>query len=435
MTVSATLWNDLIAQVRFNHPQWVRGWFSDLELQNIDHGVLQIRARNAAQVRYLERNCRPVFAEAAQAATGRLVAVSFAADDDSGLAPVGGLSATDSHIAFNPDCTFEHFVTGPCNRLAHAAAVAVSEHPGTAYNPLFIYGSVGSGKTHLLQAVCHALRRNCPEAQVLYISCEGFLSHFIEAVEQGALNQLRSVYRAVDALVIDDIQFLAERERGQEELFHTFNALHQSKRQIILSANCLPSEIPGMEERLVSRFSSGVVALLDRPCLDTRMAILRSKAKLRCVEVPDEVIQFVGSCSGSNIREIEGALLKLDALSHSHGRGITLELAREALVEKNGRGVSIAAILETVARRFNLKVSDLQSRKRSQDVTYPRHLSMYLARELTPLSLEQIGGYFGGRDHTTVLHAHRTISGLAGIDTSLRGLLAEVTQEVRDAVL
>lgn len=257
------LWDDLTGHVRVSRPDLVRGWFSDLQLTDVDAGVLVVRTRNDAQARYLEEHCRSAFVTAAQAATGRLVSVAFEpapaeepAASDSGLPVI-----SDGVIPLNPDYTFDNFVTGPCNRLAHAAATAVAGDPGRAYNPFFIHGPVGLGKTHLLQSICHAARERNPRIRYHYISCETFINDFIEAVECGALHQFRYRYRHVDLLVIDDIQFLAERERSQEEFFHTFNTLYQSQRQIVLSADCPPADIPSLEERLVSRFNSGLVAL------------------------------------------------------------------------------------------------------------------------------------------------------------------------------
>lgn len=430
---SSTLWDDILGQVRLTNPTLVRGWFTDLQLVEVQQGVLQIDARNAAQTRYLVQHCRRAFSEAAQAATGRLVTVTFRpVQDDPDDRPDNGLpfESDGEELVLNPDSTFDNFVTGPCNRLAHAAALGVAEEPGRAYNPFFVYGPVGLGKTHLLQAICQATR---PQAQFLYISCETFINHFIEAVEQGALHRFRYRYRHVDGLVIDDIQFLAERERSQEEFFHTFNTLHQSQRQIILSADCSPSEIPSLEERLVSRFNSGLVALLDRPCLETRIAIVHRKAKLRCIEFPDDVARHVATRIATNIRELEGALIRLDALSQSQATPITIQMAREALGPAPSRPVMIPTILELVARRFNVKVTDIQGKKRAKTYTLPRHVCMYLARQMTSQSLQQIGGYFGGRDHTTVIHASRAIADLISNDSEIRGLVEETAAEVRNA--
>lgn len=433
-TAAATIWNDILSQVRLNHPDLVRGWFADLRLADVDSGVVYIHTCNPAQSQYLRQHCRDVFAEAAQAATGRLVSVHFdsdACDDGSPVARRLSFDDPEEQVRLNPDYTFDHFVTGPCNRLAHAAALAVAVEPGRAYNPLFVYGPVGLGKTHLLQAACHAIRERRPDAKQMYLSCETFINHFIEAVEHGALHQFRYRYRHVDVLVIDDIQFLAERERSQEEFFHTFNTLHQSLRQIILSADCSPSEIPSLEERLISRFNSGLVALLDRPCMETRMAIVRKKAKLRCIEVPEDVVRLIAGRIETNIRDLEGALIKVDALSQTRSGVINLSIATEAIGVEPAQPVMIPVLLKAVARRMNVKVADLQGKKRSKAFTYPRHVCVYLARQLTNLSLEEIGGYFGGRDHSTILHASRTIARQAEQDSKLRSLLQDITMEVK----
>ena len=430
---SRTLWTDILGQVRLSYPSLARAWFSDVRLMDVDQGVMRIQARNRAQTRYLERHCRVAFTEAAQAATGQLISVAFDAaedDPDDYLASNFPFETDDEELQLNPEYTFEHFVTGPCNRLAHAAAVAVTKEPGRAYNPFFVYGRTGLGKTHLLQAICHAIR---PKAKCHYISCETFINHFIEAVERGAIHRFRYRYRHAAGLVIDDIQFLAERERSQEEFFHTFNTLHQAQGQIILSADCSPSEIPSVEERLVSRFNSGLVASLDDPCLETRMAIVRTKARLRCIEVPEDVIQLIASRIDTNVRELEGALVKIDALSHSHSQPIGLPLAHEALQPQPIRPVPIPTILEVVARHFNAKVADIQGKKRAKAFTGPRHVCMYLARQLTSQSLEQIGGYFGGRDHTTVLHASRIVAELTKNDPEYRDLVERITSEVKNA--
>jgi chromosomal replication initiator protein len=289
------------------------------------------------------------------------------------------------------------------------------------------------GKTHLLQAVCRAVRQRTPESRCFYLSCETFINHFMEAVEQGAIHQFRYRYRHVDLLVIDDIQFLAERERSQEEFFHTFNTLHQSQRQMILSADCSPTEIPKLEDRLVSRFNSGLVALMDRPCLETRMAIVRKKAKLRCIELPEEVVRMVATRFNSSIRELEGALTKLDAMSQAQDGQITAELGRSVFDIEPARLVRIPTILEVVAKKFGVKVTDLQGKRRSKAVAHPRHVSMFLARSLTDQSLSEIGGYFGGRDHTTVLHASRSISDQASRDAQLQAMLDELANEVKNA--
>ncbi|MFQ5490898.1 MAG: chromosomal replication initiator protein DnaA [Phycisphaerae bacterium] len=431
-TVQKTVWKDILGHVRLNHPELSRGWFNQLSPGGLQGGILQVRARNHAQVKYLDQHCQRAFAESAQAATNRLVSIDFGTD-----APVDAdrpklsFELDDGQLTLNADNVFENFVTGPCNRLAHAASLAVAQTPGKAYNPMFIHGATGLGKTHLLQAICHAVMPRLGNLQVMYISCETFINHFLEAVECGALNQFRYRYRHAGVLVIDDIQFLAERERSQEEFFHTFNTLHQSQRQIVLSADCTPGQIPSLEDRLISRFNSGLVALVDRPCLETRMAIVRKKAKLRCIEVPEEVVSLITEQVDSNIRELEGALIKLDALSQTADGKITLDLAYQALGSASTPDVSVPEIIEAVTGQFSVKRSELLSKKRSKSVAFPRQVCMYLARKLTGLSLEEIGGYFGGRDHTTVLHALKRIDKQQDSDATLKFTLEELSGKLR----
>jgi len=433
--VTASTWRDIVSYVRLNYPDLSRGWFSQLSPRTLASGTLTVAAGNASQVSYLRRHCQRPFAVAAQAATGRLLTVDFesSADPQASGERIPSLSfEEENELALNGDYVFDNFVVGPCNRLAHAAAVAVSEAPGRAYNPFFIHGSVGLGKTHLLQAVCQQVLEVAPASRIKFISCETFTNHFLEAVEKGAMNQFRYRYRNADVLVIDDIQFLAERERSQEEFFHTFNTLHQSHRQIILSADCPPPEIPSLEERLVSRFNSGLVTLLERPCLETRMAIIRKKAKMRCLDVPEEVVRLIAGAIDSNIRELQGALAKLELLAATRAGGIDLAAAEQVIGVDNGRRrVSIPEILELVGQRYNLRQADLQGKRRTKSVTRPRQICMYLARHLTDMSLGEIGGYLGGRDHTTVLHAERLIGERGTEDPALRREL----QELKDQLL
>jgi chromosomal replication initiator protein len=342
--------------------------------------------------------------------------------------------AETENIVLNPDSTFENFVTGPCNQLAHAACVAAGEKPGHVYNPLFIHGDVGLGKTHLLQAACHQMRAADPQTRILYISCETFTNHFVEAIERGAIHEFRYRYRHVDALVIDDIQFLAARERSREEFFHTFNTLFQSQKQIILSADESPRDIPSLEDRLVSRFSWGLVARIDSPCLETRMAILRKKAKLRCVDLPEDVTHYIAATFESNTRELEGALTKLLAVSQQHGGRVNVEIAKEALggdMPTQRKETAIPDIFRVVTDRYDVRLADLQGKRRNRSLALPRQICMYLARQLTSLSLEEIGGYFGGRDHTTVLHAVRTIQEQRDGDTDLDLALQQMTSALR----
>jgi len=318
----------------------------------------------------------------------------------------------EDSLVINPDYSFENFVVGPGNRLAHAAAVSVGASPGKAYNPLFVHGHVGLGKTHLLQAICLRIIEANPAAVLYYISCETFVTQFMEAVQAGQMNDFRHRFRDVDVLVIDDIHFLTRRERTQEEFFHTFNSLHHDQRQIVLSSDAPPEEIPDLEDRLVSRFVSGLVAKVAPPCYETRAAIIKTKSRLRGLDMPDDVACYIAGKIDTNIRELEGAITKIQILAQVDAKPIDLELAKTALGEDDSAptsGPSIQTIIDCVTQYYRIKVTELQSKRRPRSVVLPRQVCMYLARRHTRHSLEEIGGYFGGRDHTTVMHAIKTI--------------------------
>lgn len=315
----------------------------------------------------------------------------------------------------NPKYTFDTFVVGNSNRFAHAASLAVAEAPAKAYNPLFIYGDVGLGKTHLMQAIAHFILDHTPESKVMYVSSETFTNELINAIKDDRTREVREKYRNIDILLVDDIQFLAGKERTQEEFFHTFNALHESNRQLIISSDRPPKEIPTLEDRLRSRFEWGLITDMQKPDLETRIAILRKKADLVELSVPNEVIIYIANQIQSNIRELEGALIKVIAYSSLVDKEIDTDLAQEALkdliAKKNEsfKVIDIDLIKKIVIDYYNLKMDDMNSKKRTQNIAFPRQIAMYLARELTDLSLPQIGEEFGGRDHTTVLHAHNKV--------------------------
>jgi chromosomal replication initiator protein len=339
-----------------------------------------------------------------------------------------------SDVPLNDAYTFERFVVGPTNGLAHAAALAVAEKPALAYNPLFLHGPVGLGKTHLLQATCRSLLDRRPDLRILYLSCETFANQFIQAVQSGDLKNFRYRYREVDVLVIDDIHFLANKERTQEEFFHTFNQLYHSRRQIILSSDSHPRDIPAMEERLVSRFKWGLVTEIEPPGFETRLHIVRLKSEQRGARFPDDVCEFLANQITSNIREIEGAIYKVASLSELMHRPIDLGLAKEALRDSLGaarKKVTIESIVRVVTGHFGIKAVDLQSKKRSRSIAHPRQVCMWLARRLTDHSLVEIGGYFGGRDHTTVLYALEKVDRECLVDKPLKELLDSLGREVR----
>ena len=341
-----------------------------------------------------------------------------------------------SDVVLNPHYRFDNFVVGPCNRFAHAACLGVGEKPGKTYNPLFIHGRVGLGKTHLLQSLCRAVLERTPGSRILYLSCETFVNHFILALENGDLDKFRAKYRNVDVIVVDDIHVLANKERTQEEFFHTFNTLYNAGSQIVLSSDSPPVEIPSLQERLVSRFSWGLVTEVETPCYETRVAILKRKSRERGRELTDEVARFVAEKIETNVRELEGAVNRLLGFSSLSGQDISLQLVRQCLSElfAQKRGLpSIEDIMGVVTQRFGVKPSDLQSRRRTNAIAFPRQIGMYLARKITRMSLEEIGGFFGGRDHSTVLYAVEKISRLSSEDPNCRALLTSLSLELQDS--
>lgn len=429
------IFSDILDRTRSLDPVNTRQWFDKLNVAQLDGGSLVIACPDEATVQFLRENCQASFLRSAQQVTGHLVTVDFIIDDKNKT----GLTSSqpDDSIGFrqNPDYTFEGFVVGPSNRLAHASCIAISQSPGNTYNPLFLYGSSGLGKTHLLHAVCSETRNKFSGAVIQFLSCEDFVNRFIRAIEQGNLAGFQSQFRTVDTLVIDDVQFLSEREQSQEEFFHTFNALYNSGKQILLSADCAPNEIPSLEKRLISRFNWGLVARVDPPSYETRVAIIQKKAHLRGLEISDEISEYIAKKIYANIRELEGALTTIYAVSMTSKEPVTLELAKLALdgqVASASRNISITDIIDVVTDYFDVRLSDLQSKKRSQSITMPRQICMYLARNLTRHSLEEIGGHLGGRDHTTVIHACNKIADIEKNDEKTKKLLLDLTKKITE---
>ena len=424
-------WDRLLSAVRDDEPDLYRAWFETLAPAQPDRGMLEICAADPAQVHYLEDKCRDVFHRAAIKVSEHLLTVRFVSGR-----PALSVPLADSHprvltnLRLSADYTFEQFVVGPSNRLAHAACGAICNQLGTLYNPLFIHGASGLGKTHLLQAACaEVLRRNF-SLRAVYVTCETFVNDFVQAIATGQLPSFRECAREADLLVIDDIQFLANRESSQEELFHTFNILYQCGKQIVLSADSPPTEIPTLEDRLISRFNWGLVVQIDPPNRETRQAILHKKARLRGVDIPDEVIDVIAEHVQANIRLLEGALTRLITETQLGGKPLSVETAREVLGSYGTREqppLKIGAILDAVCKHFGIRAQDLLSRKRTRSISHPRQVAMYLARKLTPLSLEEIGMHFGGRDHSTVLHAERSVETERATDHELASTLSHLT--------
>jgi chromosomal replication initiator protein len=412
------LWPDILAHLKAHHPGVCRQWFEHIAPLSLQGGVITARAHSPVHRDYLQRQCLPFFNEAGQAVTGRLISFRFLGPGDKDTKDPGAeserlrdLRQADS-LVINPDYCFDNFVIGQNNRMAHAAAIAVADQPGRAYNPLFIHGGVGLGKTHLLQAICVKLLQQTPSAVLYYISCDSFMSQFFESVQAGAMADFRHKFRDVDVLIVDDIHFLTKREKSQEEFFHTFNSLHQAGKQIVLSSDAAPEVIPHLEARLVSRFKWGLVSEVQPPGYESRVAILKRKAAMRNLDLPEDVVNYLATRIDTNIRELEGAVIKVQAQSILDGQPVDLRMAQLAVGDRPdhaGQKPTIHTVITVVTDFYGVRLTDLQSERRHRSITTPRQVSMYLARQHTHLSLEEIGGYFGGRDHTTVMHAIKTV--------------------------
>lgn len=337
--------------------------------------------------------------------------------------------------ALNPKYTFSSFVVGGANRFAHAASLAVAEAPAEAYNPLFIYGGVGLGKTHLMHAIGHHIREQFPETSLLYISSENFTNELISAIQQNKNAEFRNRFRNVDVLMVDDIQFIAGRDSTQEEFFHTFNTLHTAGKQIVISSDRPPKEIMRLEDRLVSRFEWGLIADVQKPDIETRIAILRKKAAGEQTPIDDDVLTLIAGSIDTNIRELEGSLTRVIAFATLTGRPVTCELAQEALRDtlaiKDQKRITPELIQETVANYYSISLADMRTKRRNRIVAIPRQVAMFLTREMTDMSLTQIGGAFQ-RDHTTVIHACEKISTDAGSDSNFANLLEDLRRAIRN---
>ena len=418
-------------------------WFTFVEFRQTEGERVDVVFPNAYYRDWCVQNFGGALREAIESAMGP-APVEFTLSDAPPPAPVPNrvvlptvARTTPQDYILNEHYTFENFVVGPENRLAHAAALAVSENVGRVYNPLFIHGTVGLGKTHLLQAVCHAILARQPDLDICFVSCEGFVNHYIESLKRGQVEAFRRKYRSLDVLLLDDIHFLQRKEGSQEEFFHTFNALHEAHRQIILSSDSPAKDIPTLEERLVSRFKWGMEVRIDTPSFESRVAILRMKAEMRGKTVRDEVLQFIAQHVDTNIRELEGAIVKVIGLASLSNVAIDLDFAKETLKDTirahpGSFTVSMNDIQKAVAEFFNLKIADLQSRKRTKSVSLPRQIAMYVARTtLTTFSLEEIGAYFGSKHHTTVMYALERIQKKIQADPHFRALVDRIQAQVR----
>lgn len=385
-------------------------WFSEISFGSYENNNFSIILPNTFHKEWIQSRYVPLITEKISYYMEKPVHLKLVVKNN---------GSSDNRQQLNPKYTFDSFVVGNSNRFAHAASYAVGEAPAKSYNPLFIYGGVGLGKTHLMQAIGHHILVKNQLANIVYVSSEQFTNELINSIKDDQTSDFRNKYRNIDVLLIDDIQFLAGKERTQEEFFHTFNALYEANKQLVISSDRPPREIPTLEDRLRSRFEWGLITDIQSPDLETRIAILRKKAQLESLEVPNEVMLYIANNIQSNIRELEGALNRVVAFSNFHNQLISLDLVAEALKDilppPMPKKITIEIIQEIVSDYFNLNVDDLVCKRRTRQLAFPRQIAMYLTRELIDASLPQIGEQFGGRDHTTVLHAYEKIS--RGIQT------------------
>lgn len=440
-----TVWQDALQYVQGKVPKQVYDtWFIPVHLDRIENSTAHIAVPNKFFGEWLDAHYGSLLAEAMTSAHGgEVTAVAFTVREKGSLqqgepqaAVNGPRGVTQSKprrgIQLNPKYTFKNFVVGAGNQFAHAACMAVAEQPGQTYNPLFIYGGVGLGKTHLLNAIGNHVGEKS-DLRIAYLTTEQFTNEVINSIRYDKMMDLRKRYRHIDMLMIDDIQFLVGKERTQEEFFHTFNALYEGHKQIVLSSDRFPKDMPDIEERLRSRFEWGLIADLQPPDVETRIAILRKKSEDEGVTLPEDVIQFLSVTMKSNIRELEGSLVRLGAYASLTGQVITLDLAKNVLRDLIGDKKKIVAmddIQEAVCAQFHVKMTELKSRRRSKTLVHPRQIAMYLCRELTDASYPEIGRQFGGKDHTTIIHACRQVAKAKETDTVLQSAIETLKEQI-----
>jgi chromosomal replication initiator protein len=440
-----TLWEEALQYIQGRVPKQVYDtWFMPVHLDRIENSTAHIGVPNKFFGEWLDTHYASLLAEAVSTARGGGdTTVAFTVREKASVQQneivspsatqrSGNQSKSRRGIQLNPKYTFKNFVVGAGNQFAHAACMAVAEQPGQTYNPLFIYGGVGLGKTHLLNAIGNHVAEKS-DLRIAYLTTEQFTNEVINSIRYDKMMDLRKRYRHIDMLMIDDIQFLMGKERTQEEFFHTFNALYEGHKQIVLSSDRFPKDMPDIEERLRSRFEWGLIADLQPPDVETRIAILRKKSEDEGVKLPEDVIQFLSITMKSNIRELEGSLVRLGAYASLTGQVITLELAKNLLRDVIGDKKKIVAmddIQEAVCSQFHVKLTELKSRRRSKTLVHPRQIAMYLCRELTDASYPEIGRQFGGKDHTTIIHACRQVAKAKETDSTLQTTLETLKEQI-----
>jgi chromosomal replication initiator protein len=402
-------------------------WIEGLELIKFNVDEVYILAPNSFCSEWIENNYMDVISSTLGEVTNTIYKVKLVTESkDVKESRPSPKEKNRSNI--NKNYNFDNFLVGPCNRLAHAAALAVSESPGTAYNPLFIHGPVGLGKTHLLQSIYLELQKRSGEQKVLYMPCESFVNHYISTIRTGDWNSFRNKYRQIDTLLIDDVHFLANSQSTREEFFHTFNALYTCQKQIVLSSDCPPEEMLAIEERLISRFRWGLITRIDPPGFETSVAIIQKKSALLNMEISSDVARYLAERATSSIREIEGALTNINKYAIISKNKIDLDFVKQVIGRpaKHKSYIGIEEILSTVTKHFGVQLSQLHSKRKLKSITLPRQVAMHLARKLTNLSLEEIGGFMGGRDHTTVMHADEKIKILRKQDRNISATLRKL---------
>jgi len=447
MKAIKTLWEKALSiiETKLSKPSF-ETWLKSTKATVLDEDTLFITAPNEFSRDWLESRYADLITETLYEITGEHMKIKIVTSepDPNFDTPMpkrvedkkNNTSEESPGSLLNSKYVFDTFVIGTGNRFAHAASLAVAEAPAKAYNPLFIYGGVGLGKTHLMHAIGHYVLEHNPSAKVVYLSSEKFTNEFINSIRDNKAVDFRNKYRNVDVLLIDDIQFLAGKEQTQEEFFHTFNALHDESKQIVISSDRPPKEIPTLEDRLRSRFEWGLITDIQPPDLETRIAILRKKAKAENLDIPNEVMVYIANQIDTNIRELEGALIRVVAYSSLINRDIDAELAAEALKDiipsSKPKIITIVDIQKVVGEHFGLKLEDFKAKKRNRSVAFPRQIAMYLSRELTEHSLPKIGEEFGGRDHTTVIHANEKITTTLQKDPDLQSTMKDLIEKIKN---
>ncbi|CCQ96555.1 chromosomal replication initiator protein DnaA [[Clostridium] ultunense Esp] len=439
------LWEEIKREIsiKISKPSYDT-WFAETRAVKVTNHLVHIFTPNFFIKDWLQKHYKKFLEEMLAQMTGTFYQIRFISPDDQDQENVNAefeekeSVVPDYRKTLNPRYVFESFVIGDGNRFAHAACLAVAERPARSYNPLFIYGGVGLGKTHLMQAIGHYILDYNPNAKVVYISSEKFTNEFINAIRDNRPEEFRNKYRYVDILLIDDIQFLAGKEQTQEEFFHTFNTLYEANKQIVISSDRPPKEIPTLEERLRSRFEWGLITDIQPPDLETRIAILRKKAKAEQLDISNEVMVYIANQIDSNIRELEGALIRVVAYSSLTNQDITVHLAQEALrdilSQSKNRAITIHDIQKIVSDYYGIRIEELKGKRRTKTFVLPRQIAMYLSREMTDLSLPKIGEEFGGKDHTTVIHAHEKIQSALNTDRDVQKVIKEIKERIKTLI-